>query len=144
MADDAVKPSSSRAKSEITVLGPKDKLVGTLTVEGDVQILGTVEGEIIATGDIEVENSARLKARLEGRDITIRGNVQGDVTAHQRLLLADAAILTGDAKVGRLTVQDGATLNGSIAMQGPGSGSTQPAPAAATAGGGPSSPLHRS
>jgi len=67
------------------VIGPRDDLKGTLSVEGDVRIEGTVEGEVRATGDIEIDASATVRARLEGRGVAVRGNVTGDVVAWKRL-----------------------------------------------------------
>ena len=44
----AATPAASVAPS-IVVLGPRDSLVGTLTVDGDVRIEGTLDGEVSGT-----------------------------------------------------------------------------------------------
>jgi len=44
--------------TNVVTIGPRDSLSGTLTVDGDVRIEGTVEGEIHATGDINIEPAA--------------------------------------------------------------------------------------
>jgi len=71
---------------------------------------------VITTGDISVEASAVVKARLECRNLSVRGRVEGEVTAQQRLRLAGSGYLQGNLRVGKLHVEDGATFNGSIAM----------------------------
>ena len=99
------------------VLGPRDSLVGKLTIEGDLRIQGTVEGELHASGDVDVDARATVRASIEGRNVSIRGEVQGDTTARERLLLAGSGTLNGNVKVARLAIEDGATLNGNVTMQ---------------------------
>jgi cytoskeletal protein CcmA (bactofilin family) len=50
--------------------------------------------------------------------VSVRGQVNGPVTARRRLTLAGSGKLNGDVRVGRLTVEDGATLNGNVSMTG--------------------------
>lgn len=98
-------------------LGPRDSLIGKLTIAGDLHVQGQVEGELSASGDIQVDSSATVKAAMEGRNVTVRGQVQGNVTARRRLVLAGSGTLNGDVRVSRLSVEDGATLNGNVSMQ---------------------------
>ncbi len=84
------------------VLGPNDRLVGQLYIEGDLRVSGTVEGTLEATGDIEIAGD---------------GKVSGAVTAYNRLTVGRAASLVGgDVRVARLTVEDGATFSGRVSM----------------------------
>ena len=84
------------------VLGPNDRLIGQLFIEGDLRISGTVEGALEATGDIEIAGG---------------GKVNGQVTAYNRLVVGGAASLVGgDVRVARLTVEDGATFSGHVSM----------------------------
>ncbi|TMB93132.1 MAG: polymer-forming cytoskeletal protein [Chloroflexi bacterium] len=100
----------------VVTIGPRDSLSGTLTVDGDIRIEGTVEGEIHATGDINIEAAAELRATLNGNNVSVRGSVTGDVTATARLSLGGSGNVTGDVRASRLQVDDGATVNGAIKM----------------------------
>ncbi|MGA2282849.1 MAG: polymer-forming cytoskeletal protein [Candidatus Dormibacteria bacterium] len=100
------------------VLGVDDRLEGKLIIRSDLVVHGSIEGEVITTGDVSVEGTAVVKARLECRNLSIRGRVEGEVTAQQRLRLAGSGYLQGAVRVGKLHVEDGATFNGSIAMMG--------------------------
>lgn len=106
------------ANHNVVVIGPRDSLQGKLTVDGDVHVQGLLEGELRASGDVEVEGT--VSALVEARNITIRGTVNGDVTARNRLALAGSGALAGNAKIGRLSIEDGATLNGNVTMSGGG------------------------
>ena len=98
------------------VLGPRDRLIGELHIDGDVRLGGTVEGQIVATGDVEIDDEAKVNASLAGRDVNIRGHVSGSVTARKRLVVAKSGSLTGDVRVARLVIQDGATFSGNVSM----------------------------
>lgn len=84
------------------VLGPHDRLVGELYIEGDLSVSGTVEGALEATGSIEISGA---------------GKVSGTVTAYNRLVVGrEATLLGGDVRVARLTIEDGATFTGKVSM----------------------------
>ncbi|MGH7904126.1 MAG: bactofilin family protein [Candidatus Dormibacteraceae bacterium] len=104
------------------VLGPRDSLTGKLHIEGDLRVQGSIEGELDATGEVHVDASATVKAAIQGRTVNVRGKVSGDVTAQDRLLLAGSAVISGDVRVARLAIEDGATLNGHVSMQPAGGG----------------------
>ena len=109
----AADPSGER---NAVVLGPRDRLIGTLHVEGDLRLGGTVEGQVEATGDVEIDDEAKVNASVAGRDVSIRGQVSGPVTARKRLVVAKSGSLTGDVRVARLVIQDGATFSGNVSM----------------------------
>ena len=82
-------------------LGPRDRLVGRLYVEGDLRVAGTVEGVLEATGDVEIDGG---------------GRVSGPVTARKRLVVGSEGSLSGDVRVARLVVEDGASFSGNVQM----------------------------
>lgn len=94
--------NGSNGDRNSVVLGPKDRLVGQLFIEGDLRVSGTVEGALEATGDITIAGA---------------GKVSGQVTAYNRLVVGgDASLIGGDVRVARLTVEDGATFTGNVSM----------------------------
>jgi cytoskeletal protein CcmA (bactofilin family) len=94
--------NGSNGQRNSVVLGPRDRLVGQLYIEGDLRVSGTVDGALEATGDIEIAGS---------------GKVSGAVTAYNRLVVgSDASLVGSDVRVARLTVEDGATFTGRVSM----------------------------
>jgi len=83
------------------VLGPRDRLVGQLYIEGDLRVAGTVEGGLEVTGSVEIDGG---------------GKVTGPVTARDRLVVGRDGSLRGDVRVARLVVQDGARFSGNVSM----------------------------
>lgn len=102
--------------TNVVNLGPRDSLHGRLEIQGDLKIQGNVEGELKASGDVTIDSTASIQASIEGANVSVRGQVTGNVTAKRRLTLGGSGRLNGDVKVGRLTVEDGATLNGNVTM----------------------------
>lgn len=109
--------TSQNGGNNVVSLGPRDILQGRLDIQGDLRIAGQVEGDLKASGDISIEAGATIQAAIEGTNISVRGQVTGNVTARKRLTLGGSGHLQGDVRVGRLTVDDGATLNGNVTMQ---------------------------
>jgi cytoskeletal protein CcmA (bactofilin family) len=91
----------SAGQRNSVVLGPKDRLVGRLYVEGDLRVVGTVDGALEATGDVEIDGG---------------GQVKGPVTARKKLVVGRSGSLIGDVRVTRLEVRDGATFSGNVSM----------------------------
>jgi cytoskeletal protein CcmA (bactofilin family) len=97
-------------------LGPRDSLTGALTFDGDITIQGKVEGEIRVTGDVAIGDAAHVQASVEGNHVNVQGNLTGNVTARGRLALSGSGSVHGDVRVSKLSVEDGATLNGNVSM----------------------------
>jgi cytoskeletal protein CcmA (bactofilin family) len=97
-------------------MGPGDILEGKLVYDGSVHADGRVEGEVRVTGNIDVASGASVKALLEGSNVTLKGQVEGMVTARDKLTLGKNSRLSGDIQVRRLQIDDGATLNGHVRM----------------------------
>lgn len=119
-AEKTAGPSTGSAQNggaNVVTLGPRDSLKGSLDIQGDLKVHGTVEGELKVTGDVTIESTATVQATIEGGSVSVRGQVTGNVSAKRRLTLGGSGRLNGDVRVGRLTVEDGATLNGNVTMQ---------------------------
>ena len=97
-------------------LGPSDSLVGKLTYDGHMHVQGRAEGEFRVTGNIDVAAGATVKALLEASSLTVEGEVEGTLTARDKLTLGRSAKLNGDLHVRRLQIEDGASLNGHVRM----------------------------
>ena len=97
-------------------LGQGDSLEGKLTYSGSVNIQGRAEGELRISGNIDVATGGTVKAYLEAANVTVRGEVEGTVSARDKLTLGKSGRINGDVTVKRLQIEDGATLNGHVRM----------------------------
>ncbi|HEY3084980.1 MAG TPA: polymer-forming cytoskeletal protein [Candidatus Dormibacteraeota bacterium] len=97
-------------------MGSQDVLEGKLIYDGSIHADGRIEGEVRVTGNIDVASGANVRALLEGGNVTVKGHVEGQVTARDKLTLGKNGRLSGDIQVRRLQIDDGATLNGNVRM----------------------------
>src|ERR1700751_5197529 len=87
--------TASNGGTNVVSLGPRDTLQGRLDIQGDLRIAGMVEGELKVTGDVTVDSSATVQATIEGANVSVRGQVTGNVTARRRLTLGGSGRLNG-------------------------------------------------
>jgi cytoskeletal protein CcmA (bactofilin family) len=100
----------------MVMLGPNDRLIGELHIDGNLRVSGTLEGQIEATGDVEVTEAATVKASVTGREVSVSGQVNGPVLASKKLVIGKSGSVVGDVRVPRLVMQDGASLSGNVQM----------------------------
>ena len=104
------------AETNSVSLGPNDRLIGELRIDGDLHVNGTVEGQLEATGNVEVGEGGNVKASISGRGVSVGGHVEGAVNASDKLTISRSGSLTGDVRVARLVIQDGARFSGNVQM----------------------------
>ena len=97
-------------------MGPNDSLEGKLVYDGHVHIDGRAEGEFKVTGNLDIAQGATARISIEAANVTVKGQVEGAVTARDKLTLGKNAKLSGDIVVRRLQIEDGASLNGHVRM----------------------------
>jgi cytoskeletal protein CcmA (bactofilin family) len=97
-------------------MGPNDSLEGKLVYDGHVHVDGRAEGEFRVTGNVDIATGATAKISIEAANVTVKGTVEGPVTAKDKLTLGKNAKLSGDIVVRRLQIEDGASLNGHVRM----------------------------
>ena len=99
-----------------TLLGEHTVFTGNIETEGSMKILGKVEGDVRANGDIQVEASAHVHGQIYGASLYIAGRVDGNVTARGLLHLMSTARLFGDIEVSSMVTDEGAVLQGNCRM----------------------------
>lgn len=109
---------SRRDGSNKITLGPGDSLEGKLNYNGHVTVQGQAQaqGEFRISGNFDVSSGATVRALIEGSNVTIKGDVEGMLTARDKLTLGKSSKLSGDVTVKRLQIDDGASFNGHVRM----------------------------
>lgn len=90
-------------------------ITGELSSQHDIYIDGTFEGQIsIPEQHLMIAASARVKARVLARAVTIAGRFDGNVTATQRVRIEPGANVQGHIQTPSVELADGARFNGTI------------------------------
>jgi cytoskeletal protein CcmA (bactofilin family) len=97
---------------QTTVIGPDTHIKGDMTFDGTARLLGTFEGTITAKGELQIAQGATCKAAVDAAKVTVDGEVDGNVTARDRVELTAKAKMKGDVVASRLVVAEGASFVG--------------------------------
>jgi len=92
------------------------RVAGQLTFQGSARIDGKVDGEVNCQGTLTIGEEAEVKAKITGQVVIIRGKVEGNVTAKERIELLAPARLIGNIDAPRLIITAGVVLHGDCSM----------------------------
>ncbi|MGH7930841.1 MAG: bactofilin family protein, partial [Candidatus Binatia bacterium] len=92
------------------------RVSGQLSFQGPARIDGVVDGEIQCQGALIIGEDAEVRAKVSGQIVTIRGKVEGNVAAKERVELLAPARLIGDVNAPRLIVAEGVVFDGDCSM----------------------------
>lgn len=99
-----------------TVIGSSIVIDGEISGEEDLVIQGTVKGKIMLKENLIVENSGVVEADIETANVTVSGQVTGNIAATDRVELRADGRMVGDIKSPRILIADGATFKGNVDM----------------------------
>ncbi len=112
------------------MIGPSIKIKGEVTGDEDLVIKGSVEGTIdLSAHEVTVGDSGRVNADIKGKTVTVNGEVTGDITGGEMVIITKSGHVRGNIIAPRMTLEDGAVFKGSIDMD-PGESQRKPAAAA--------------
>jgi cytoskeletal protein CcmA (bactofilin family) len=63
-----------------------------------------------------LERSAAIDAQIDGKNVTVRGTVRGNMQASEKVEICSEARVQGDIKAPRLVMQEGARFRGLVEM----------------------------
>ena len=99
-----------------TVLGEYTTFAGNVESDGSVKILGKVEGDIKASGDVYIETTSSVTGNVYGSNVYISGYIKGNVLAKGIIHLMAQARLYGDIEVSGIVTDEGAIFQGNCKM----------------------------
>ncbi|MGH7873031.1 MAG: bactofilin family protein [Candidatus Binatia bacterium] len=92
------------------------RISGQLSFQGPARIDGIVDGEIQCQGTLTIGEGAEIRANISGQVVVIRGKVEGNVAAKEKVELAAPARLIGDVDAPRLIITEGVVFDGDCSM----------------------------
>jgi cytoskeletal protein CcmA (bactofilin family) len=87
-------------------------IVGNLTSKGDIQIDGTIQGDV-SSQSVTVGEAAVVEGTLSAATIRVYGKVRGEIRA-EAVTLAQSANVEGNVLHKTLTMESGAMLTGRL------------------------------
>jgi len=99
------------------LIGKAIRIKGELHGEEDLVIEGKVEGTIsLKKNHLILERSAVIAASVEVENITIKGQMNGNTSASNRVEITADAKVVGDIKAPRIVMAEGARFRGQVDM----------------------------
>ena len=99
------------------LIGKAIRIKGELHGEEDLIIEGKVEGTIaLKKNHLILERSAVIAASVEVENITIKGQMNGNTSASNRVEITADAKVVGDIKAPRVVMAEGARFRGAVDM----------------------------
>ncbi len=95
-----------------TIIAEDIEITGSVKCASTIQIDGKLKGDLNSTGNATIGANAVISGNITSESAIVKGQVNGNVSARDRIQLTATAKLTGDIRAKRLSVEDGATLIG--------------------------------
>jgi len=111
---------------DTTYFGKNLQIKGNVSGEGSLIILGSFEGEFDLKGRLQVAQGARIKGDIKATDIYVNGEIEGAVTASEKVHLDTTARIKGGIATPRLSVLEGAQFDGELKMRNQAARTSQP------------------
>ncbi len=89
---------------------------GSIAGKDDLVIEGKVEGSVRIEGVLTVGEDAVLKADVNASSIILDGSIEGAVQSDSSVVLSADAVIVGSINAKRLSVAEGAKIQGRVEM----------------------------
>jgi cytoskeletal protein CcmA (bactofilin family) len=110
------KKEFSPSNGVINVIGEGTRISGDISSNGDLRIDGTVEGNLLTSGKCVLGITGVIKGNIDAKNADISGQVRGDITIQNLLLVKSSGKVHGDIKTSKIVVENGGEFNGGCVM----------------------------
>jgi len=113
----AVPANTPASSGRAALIGPGIHINGDISGDEDLVIEGKVDGKIrLDLHQIEVGQGGKVNADITAKVIKIAGEVRGDITGTEKVIILRSGNVHGNIVAPRMTLEDGAIFKGSIDM----------------------------
>jgi cytoskeletal protein CcmA (bactofilin family) len=116
--DSSAAPVTTPASSgRAAIIGPGIHINGDINGDENLVIEGRVDGKIrLDSHQVDIGQSGRVNANITAKVIRIAGEVRGDITGTEKVIISRSGNVHGNIVAPRMTLEDGAIFKGSIDM----------------------------
>jgi cytoskeletal protein CcmA (bactofilin family) len=94
------------------VLNSDVELKGTLKFSGELTFDGKLDGEINSEGLLNLGDNAVIKGNIAVNSVVVRGKINGNVAAKEKIDIKAKTELFGDIRAAKLVIEEGVTFVG--------------------------------
>jgi len=100
---------------------------GTLKFSGELTFDGKLEGDVQSEGALHLGDNAVVKGNINVNSVVVRGKINGNITAREKIDIKSKTELFGDIRAARLVMEEGVTFVGATEVN-PNKASPTPVP----------------
>jgi len=100
------------ANNSKNVLNSDVEVKGTLKFSGELTFDGKLDGDIHSEGSLSLGDNAVVKGNINANSVVMRGKINGNVTAKEKIEIKTKTELFGDIRAPKLTIEEGVTFVG--------------------------------
>src|SRR5437762_6902238 len=104
--------NNTNSNGSKNILNSDVELKGTLRFSGELTFDGKLDGDITSDGTLQLGDNAVVKGNLNVNSVVIRGKVNGNVVAKEKIEIKTKTELFGDLRAPRLIIEEGVTFVG--------------------------------
>ena len=113
----AASSSAPASSGKMAVIGPGIHINGDISGDENLLVEGKVDGKIrLGVNHVEIGQTGKVKADISAKVIKIAGEVRGDLTGTEKVVISRTGNVHGNIVAPRMTLEDGAIFKGSIDM----------------------------
>jgi cytoskeletal protein CcmA (bactofilin family) len=94
------------------VLGADVEIKGTIKFTGELAFDGKLDGEIHTDGTLHLGDSAVVNGNISAQSVIVRGKINGNITAKEKIEIKGKTELFGDIRATKLAIEEGVTFVG--------------------------------
>jgi cytoskeletal protein CcmA (bactofilin family) len=106
-------PEQAQASNRILV---GTSIQGDVQTDGDIRVDGTIKGNMKVSGKLVVGQHGNVEGEVECKNASIAGSLKGILKVASTLSLSSTAKVEGNVQTEKLSVEPGASINGSVSM----------------------------
>src|SRR5262245_21750404 len=94
------------------VLTADVEIKGNIKFSGELTFEGKLDGEIQTDGTLNLGDTAVVNGNINAQSVVVRGKINGNVTAKDKIDIKAKTELFGDIRAAKLSVEEGVTFVG--------------------------------
>lgn len=100
--------------SQPALLGRGLKVRGRVRGENDLRVEGTIEGDIVVTGSLDLGAEGNVTGGISAASATVAGRLEGDIDAQGPVAISASGSVVGDVRATEVSLEEGGILRGRI------------------------------
>ncbi len=107
--DSTMNTNNNSAKN---VLSSDVEIKGNLKFGGELVFEGKLDGEVQTDGVLTLGDSAVVNGNISAQSVIVRGKINGNINAKEKIEIKNRAELFGDIRATKLVIEEGVTYVG--------------------------------